>query len=261
LKKHDVVNLSKIAKEQPVKLVVDGNSLIYQLYADSGLDWVNGGEYELFAKFLYEFLNAFKQNDILMTIVFDGIEESSKNDTKIDRSNDKIEHNKKISELYPNTQVGDKKLRITPLLKFISFDIFSKFSNITLIQSPFEADPYIAKISQEIKAFGVITSDSDFMILDTNGFIPCDSIKIEKKEDSFEITVAKKEIKSIATTLHVPTEQDVEKKLLPLLACLLGNDYISPKLLKPFHEFCFSKYRKYSTEKKMENLQTKKLII
>jgi len=37
---------------------------------------------------------------------------------------------------------------------------------------------------------------------------------------------------------------------MPLFACLLGNDYISPKELKPFHEFISTKYRKFTQEKK-----------
>lgn len=213
VKYNEAFNLTKIAQTEPVTLVIDGSSLIYHLYFESQLDWVNGGEYELFAKFLHDYLTHFKTSKISLIIVFDGTTGGEfKDQTKIERQNSNIESNSQISILYPNSVVGGKKLRIPPLLQHLVLDVLGKFDNISYVEAPFEADPFMAKIARDKNAFGVVTSDSDFMILETNGFIPSDSIKMETKQDgTTEIFVSKKTPQSIATTLQIPCENGSEK--------------------------------------------------
>lgn len=212
VKYNEQFNLTKISKTEPVTLVIDGSSLIYHLYFESQLDWVSGGEYELFAKFLHDYLTQFKNSNINLVIVFDGTAGEFKDQTKIERQTSNIESNSQISILYPNSVVGVKKLRRPPLLKHLVLDVLGKFDNVSFIEAPFEADPFMAKIAREKNAFGVVTSDSDFMILETNGFIPSDSIKIERKQDgTSEIFVSKKTPQSIAQTLQIPCENGSEK--------------------------------------------------
>ncbi|KDN33644.1 hypothetical protein RSAG8_13263, partial [Rhizoctonia solani AG-8 WAC10335] len=74
-------NRSAISKQETFKntpgastrpLVVDGWSLIYALYYDSGLPWVYGGEYESFAILVKNLVNAWIAVGLEPYFVFDG---------------------------------------------------------------------------------------------------------------------------------------------------------------------------------------------
>lgn len=66
--------------------------------------------------------------------------------------------------------------------------VLQSFDNITMHMSPYEADPYIAKLAQRRKDgkyeyFAVISNDSDFFVYNTPGYIPVDEIQFEKRKD------------------------------------------------------------------------------
>jgi 5'-3' exonuclease len=219
VKFNETFNLTKLSKTQEILLVVDAYALLYFSITNSGMDWINGGEYEVFAKFFHEYLTIFQTNSIKLIMVFDGLYENHKLDTLISRQVDNIKNNESISNTFPDSFVTSKKIRNPFGLETVAIDVMNKFENITVVISPMEADPFMAKLAQEHDAFGVVTNDSDFMvkkikkklnlkIYDTNGMIPCETIQITEKK---EILVSKKTPKSIAQQLQIPCESDSHK--------------------------------------------------
>lgn len=77
-----------------------------------------------------------------------------------------------------------------------------EFKNVTIIQSPYEADQFIAKMSQSDKFFGILTNDSDFLIYDTPGMIPLEHLFFKGNE----IILRKFTSEKIAEILGIPKE-------------------------------------------------------
>ena len=128
------------------------------------MDWINGGEYEVFAKFFYEYLTNFKESKIELFMVFDGVFENHKVDTIISRQVDNIKNNEQVSNTFPDSYITSKRIRNPTGLTRVAIDVMNKFDNIKVFISPMEADPFMAKLAQENNAFGIVTNDSDFMV-------------------------------------------------------------------------------------------------
>lgn len=59
-----------IALSQGHAVLIDGYALVYHLYGESHLEWLHGGEYLAFAKYVYEFFTCLQH--VQVTMVFDG---------------------------------------------------------------------------------------------------------------------------------------------------------------------------------------------
>ena len=71
-----------------MRLLIDGYSLVFELYllahcpaATCPMEWLHGGDYAEFAKHVNDFFGAFKQSNILLTVVFDGCTDPKKHST------------------------------------------------------------------------------------------------------------------------------------------------------------------------------------
>jgi len=79
-------NLTQLAAtmQQPLRLLIDGYSLVFELYlfshspSASPLEWLHGGDYTEFANNVNQYFGAFKQSNILLTVVFDGCSDPKK---------------------------------------------------------------------------------------------------------------------------------------------------------------------------------------
>lgn len=72
----EIINLTLLSKADPISLIIDGSSLLYHLYKESKLDFLNGGDYPQFYEYLYQFFSKWK--NIHLVIVFDGCTEPRK---------------------------------------------------------------------------------------------------------------------------------------------------------------------------------------
>jgi hypothetical protein len=86
--------------------------------------------------------------------------------------------------------------------------------------APYEADPFIARLSQcrkdnKLEYFAVISNDSDFFVYNTPGYIPLDEIRfIESPVGEIEIICRKFTAASIAQCMGIKkTVCDFLKKL------------------------------------------------
>jgi hypothetical protein len=162
-----------------VHILVDGSCFIFQLLSRSGLDCLNGGDYDEFVIYLSQFLHAFRNSNIYLTIVLDGCDPIKKEKTARMRMLKKASENRKFFTNSP-LQKTKPKTRPPVMMMEIFRSVARSFDNIELIQSPYESDPHTARLAQEIlpdtyppqlKYAGVLTNDSDFMIYDSAGFI------------------------------------------------------------------------------------------
>ena len=184
------INLQEKISENST-IIVDGNSLLYFLYQESNLDWFNGGEYEKFSKFILNFLNFFEKYKLL--IIFDGCQEETKRRMKKKRSTKYSEWTKIIFKSKLNEKIEDRdqfnheKIFFLPILSLSVFlTCLKKLKNVIIEQSPFEADPYMAKKAYELKAY-VLSTDSDFMIYNTKGLIVMNEIELKEIDGKKEI--------------------------------------------------------------------------
>ena len=100
-----------------------------------------------------------------------------------------------------------------------------------------EADAEIASLANDLNC-PVLSNDSDFFIFDIRGgFIPLSSF-------NWKIRPLKSDIFYRTKLAH---HFRIRPELLPLLASLAGNDYVSLKLLEPLHERQMGPFRRNRT--------------
>ena len=101
----------------------------------------------------------------------------------------------------------------------------------------FEADNQIAVLANDLKC-PVISFDSDFYILSlTHGFIPFDSVNFDVQPtatDSDGQQYKYLPVKIYFTQNFIQCFPELDKQVLPLMATVLGNDYVH---IKTFEEF------------------------
>jgi len=116
-----------------------------------------------------------------------------------------------------------------------------KFDNVTIVQAPFEADPFIVKLAQEQEFYAVVSTDTDFVIFNKfNGSISPSSIRIVSNNDA-QASNNNKEI--YATRIQSSDVASLlQTQYLAELACLCGNDYIDATLLNSFHTYAIKKF-------------------
>jgi 5'-3' exonuclease len=172
-------------------IIVDGFSLLFFLYQKSNLDWLSGGEYFEFSNFVSNFLKYFEHYKLV--IVFDGCLEESKQQMKLKRSMKSVQWIKSIFKTKLNQQVDEHdyysndRIFFLPILGLHTFlNVLRRQKNVVLEQSPFEADPYMAKKAFEMDAY-VLTNDSDFMIYCTKGMILINELDFNVVEGKNEI--------------------------------------------------------------------------
>jgi hypothetical protein len=187
-------------------IIVDGFSLLFFLYQKSNLDWLNGGEYFEFSNFILKFLNYFET--FKLVVVFDGCLEESKQQMKLKRSVKSVQWIKSIFKTKLDQKVEDfdyysnDRIFFLPILCFHTFlNVLRKQKNVVVEQSPFEADPYMAKKAFEMNAY-VLTNDSDFMIYSTKGMILINEL-------DFKVVEGKNEIWGL-----IVTQTDVSEQLM-----------------------------------------------
>lgn len=198
------------------------------------MDCYHGGDYDQYALEITEFFRLLHFCNIELYVVFDG--GNDPNDLKFqtlqERMKQKLENAKRIA----NGLRGQK--RVMPILAFNTFKAVLKKLRIPFAVCDFEADKEIAMLANALNC-PVLSNDSDFFIFPlTGGFISFDQV-------IFNLQEIKGENNSVEHFL--PTRRyhfdymlqifpSLGKEVLPLLAALLGNDYIDKDVFKSFYD-------------------------
>ncbi len=207
------------------RLIIDGCNLFYTLYFDCNLDQRHGGDYDAFEEMIKRFFGNLRACDIHAYVVLDGGADHTdkKWDTLMERKQDKINAAFAISE--------GRKGKVLPILIKEVFKQLLHTLKVPLIQCLEEADWEIAALAKEWRC-PVLSNDSDFYIFNLEaGFLPItlfqwENVKVNRGTNKKFIQAKHYTIKQFCATFNM------NAKLLPVFASILGNDYVKLQNLK-----------------------------
>ncbi|XP_065145678.1 single-strand DNA endonuclease ASTE1 [Paramisgurnus dabryanus] len=207
-------------------LVIDGCSLYFRLYFNSGLDQAKGGDYDMFAGLVKQFFATLAECRVQPFIVLDGgmDHKDKKFKTLQERTLSKIREAHSLSR--------GSNGSVLPLLSRVVFIQVLSQLGVPLVQCICEADLEIASLA---KQWGcpVLSNDSDFYIFDLRGgYLPFSFFQWNN-------------VCGKATERYIPARQytvnrfcmhfnHMNKQLLPLFAMVAGNDYTPAKITETF---------------------------
>ncbi|KAG2347530.1 PIN domain-like protein [Suillus weaverae] len=168
-------------------IVVDGWSFIYELYEESKLPWVYGGEYKAFSACVEGVVKAWMAVGLRVYFVFDGSAPELKIPTLISRLNhSSVERSLlffRTSETSRSTPRFLHETRMIPPLAYHAClhalcEVASSADTLEVHFADEEGDPYAVELAGRLGAF-VVGNDSDFVILNSGkyaGYIQLDDM-------------------------------------------------------------------------------------
>ncbi len=206
-------------------LAIDGNALIFFIIGEYGLAAEiakNGGMYYRFEQYAMEWLSALQHSSKMQLYMYcDGVGEVVKKTTHRERNGLRAS---KACGMMQALQFGIMPHQDDFLARMnIGLYIASLMYVCTKLSIPFhrceaEADLYIATTTFQRDFFALLSTDSDFFCLKAN-YIPLSSIEFTKTST---VNVSLYTGCSIIQALQL-----TNGNLLPHLACLVGNDYVT----------------------------------
>ncbi|CAK1549623.1 unnamed protein product [Leptosia nina] len=208
-------------------LVIDGHSLCAQLYRSLNCFSAFGGDYDKFANYMKTFFKNLKKCNITSYVIFDGSYEKRKLKTAHNRLRSKIYGAAKLDPVTQGT------IQLFPLLLRDLFKGVLNEINVLYTVCEFEADDEIAALARCLNC-PVLSYDSDFYIYNVL-YIPFNTVELKPvqiKQGDQKIYVIHCQIYKVEfLTEHFG---GINKELLPLLATLLGNDFVEKKVFSKF---------------------------
>ncbi|XP_016379568.1 single-strand DNA endonuclease ASTE1 [Sinocyclocheilus rhinocerous] len=207
------------------RLIIDGCNLYYTLYFDCNLDQMHGGDYDAFEEVIIRFFENLRDCDIHPYVVLDGGADHTdkKWDTLRKRKQEKIKAAFALS--------AGKRAKVLPILiKNVFRQLLHKLK-VPLIQCLEEADWEIAALAKEWNC-PVLSNDSDFYVFNlTAGFLPIThfrwkNVKVNRRTNKKFIQAKHFTVGKFCESFRMNPE------LLPILATILGNDYVKLQNIK-----------------------------
>jgi hypothetical protein len=211
-------------------IVIDGNSLASQLYSwVSNCNCAFGGDYDKYASCVKNFFCLLNRCNVTSLVIFDGGYETRKLPTVYARLRNKLSIARTV------TPVTQSKFKCFPVLMNEVFRDMLTIMEIPFVQCDFEADAEIVAIARRL-GYPVLSYDSDFYVYDIL-YIPFSTVVLEPEQpDSVQGKDVRKHIncKIYSVDKFLDTLGGLDKSLLPVMAALLGNDYIEHKVFENF---------------------------
>ncbi|KAJ3574538.1 hypothetical protein NP233_g1704 [Leucocoprinus birnbaumii] len=179
--------------EDLVPVVVDGWSFIYQLYQDSKLPWVYGGENPDFARVISQVVEAWTRLRLKIYFVFDGACPDIKIPTVITRlSQSHVQPALLFFRTSSTSRTTSRFLHETRILPPLSYSaciytlekLAENNEALEIHYADEEGDPYSVELAGRVGGY-VVGNDSDFVILNApgyQGYIPLDDMVWESAE-------------------------------------------------------------------------------
>lgn len=225
-------------------LVIDGHSLCAQLFRLLNSFVAFGGDYDKFGSYVRNFFKNLRKCNVTPYVLFDGSHEKRKLKTIYSRLRSKIYG---ASKLDPVTQGS---IQIFPLLFRDVFIEALVDMNVAYTVCEFEADDELAAMARHLNC-PVLSYDSDFFIYNVL-YIPFNTLDFKPKPIDFDGTrTYVMECKIYRVQHMVRNFGGLKEELLPLLATLLGNDFVEKKVFRKF----FSQLKLPKTKKKLNDQQ------
>ncbi|KAF8806511.1 PIN domain-like protein [Phlegmacium glaucopus] len=174
-----IVLSSQSSPKQSIPIVVDGWSFIYDLYNNSNIPWVYGGEYSEFTNLVKTVVQAWIKAGVQVYFVFDGACPDLKFPTVISRLS---QSHIQPAQLFFRTSTASRstgrflsETRILPPLAYSACihaleTLRSVTNNLELHFADEEGDPYAVELAGRIGGY-VVGNDSDFVILNADGYL------------------------------------------------------------------------------------------
>ncbi|XP_077982872.1 single-strand DNA endonuclease ASTE1-like [Glandiceps talaboti] len=241
--------LLQSSKLHDSRVVIDGHGLVHNLFFYNKVGYRHGGNYTEYEKLCTNFFRSMKLCNVQAYVLFDGAHDvdDKKLKTVKERAKQQIQRSLNII-----SGGGDK---ILPVFAFEVFRNVLEKLKVPFVYCDFEADGDIVALANAW-ACPAVGQDSDFFIFDIKaGYIPLTHLWwknpciLSSKEESDHDRephpiLGTKEPKS--RQYYIITEKynlstfcshfTINNEMMPLLASLLGNDYISSETFNDF--FC-----------------------
>ncbi|KAG8221328.1 hypothetical protein J3R82DRAFT_1496 [Butyriboletus roseoflavus] len=206
---------ARVSGDTITTIVVDGLSFIFEVYEQSRLPWVYGGEYAAFSRRVVQVVEAWIAVGLHVYFVFDGASPNLKIPTLISRLNrTNVQHSLLFFRTSPTSRSTPRFLhenRIIPPLIILSCietleSLAKANAKLEVHFADEEGDPYAVELAGRLGAY-VVGNDSDFVILNSGryaGYIPLEEMvwttsspldespsTHEDQEDGFQTVVGK----------------------------------------------------------------------
>lgn len=225
------------------RLVIDGYSLCAQLYSSLNCFSAFGGDYDKYALHVKNFFKNLHKCNVTPYVLFDGSHETRKLRTAYSRLSSKIYG---ASRLDPVTQGS---LQIFPLLLRDVFMEVMIEMDVPYTVCEFEADDEIAALARHLNC-PVLSYDSDFFIYNVL-YIPFKTLETKPhalEENGNKVYALECKIYKIE---NLTDHFGLNKEMMPLLATLLGNDFVEKRVFNKF----FSQLKLPKSKKKQNEQQ------
>ena len=202
-------------------VVIDGCGLYYHIYTSNQLNFKYGGQYNQLEKKLKEFFTKLRSNNVVPYVVFDGImaRDEKKFETQKKRKTECI---KRMKNLWTSKK-HHFEIVLPRLVEMTVVQVLQEIK-VPYALADFEADCEIASLANALDA-PVMANDSDFYIFNVkHGYIPFQQYKFSGTNTTV------KKFSHNGFTKHL----GIDHSMSPLLASLIGNDYITEVMLRPF---------------------------
>ncbi|ESO96590.1 hypothetical protein LOTGIDRAFT_227013, partial [Lottia gigantea] len=237
------------------KVIFDGNNLYHFLYHRYNIRQQFNGDYFNYAKKVKQVFVNLRKCGIVPCVVFDGgyNTDDKKHQTVLERARDRLRISGK------NSFRGSKNL--LPILSYETFRTVLDDLGVIHVTCDYEADEHIAILANKWNC-PVISNDSDFYVYNIKaGFFPMDYVDFRiKQKFTKDATTGNKrnQLYILVQKYHHQHYFDVFGKfnpsLIPLLATVLGNDFVNGKVFSYF----MKKFKKPDTKKsKISNKRSK----
>ncbi|XP_061198279.1 protein asteroid homolog 1-like [Saccostrea echinata] len=227
----DNLHLLKEWRLHDTKVVIDGNNLYHLIFYNNHVDFLHGGDYDQYARKIKEFFTLLQSCNIQPYVVFDGGYEQD--DKKFHTILGRVQQRLEMAIRLAKGQRG----KVMPILAYETFKEVLLQIHIPFAVCDFEADKEIGILANDFDC-PVLSYDSDFYILPLSaGFIPFDSVNFTLQENTREDGTAYHYLP--ARRYHVDNFvkffPSLGRDVLPLLAALLGNDYVDIRIFQSFY--------------------------
>lgn len=206
-------------------LVIDGNNIASHLYRWHCIkNDCFGGDYDAYARCITKFFHLLLECKVTPLVIFDGSYEDRKLSTVYNRMRQKIKNGRLTKRSVT------PRVEMFPLLLRDVFVEMVRKLNIKFVRCTFEADYDMACIARKLDC-PLLSYDSDFFLFDVK-YVPFSTLILN--------ATVRKGIKSVQCQVYcvdtfVSCYKGLSKECLPLIAVLLGNDYIERKVFSQFY--------------------------
>ncbi|VDP10677.1 unnamed protein product [Soboliphyme baturini] len=210
-------------------LVVDGNALCYQLFRFCRINFRFGGDYEVLAEAVAEFVQSFRLASVRLIVVFDGLLETDewKQSTMVVRQKQRLSVAQKVA------QGSNPSSYLLPLLasRTVLQTLRANNDVVTVHQCAVEADAVIAGLANAVKC-PVLSQDSDFFIYDLkHGYVPMETLEwgqlipLYSSPSSMSPASGGVRAKIYKNSFLLDYYPQLDLDLLPLFSAVMGNDF------------------------------------